>query len=226
MNRQDVINNNLVDRYLLGQMDEQECDTFEAYYLDCPETLDELETTQKLVSGFAGNALAALTRKQEKAAAVATPSTGKTSRTWPFAAVAAGLVAALCLGVAVQSQNALQELRSTVASADLNTPIVSLGVTRGVQAAQWVELPTKPTRMVFALDIGVDLAAKFALSLVNADGLTIWQAEPLVADDFGALTFTLPPGMLAPGTFEFVARPVAEGGSDIRIPILVEASAT
>ncbi len=47
-----VVANNLVDRYLLGQMDEAEAMAFEDFYAGDPDTLDELETSAQLIDSM------------------------------------------------------------------------------------------------------------------------------------------------------------------------------
>ncbi len=45
MNRRDVVENNLVERYLRGELDAEETAQFERFYLDDPETMDEMESS-------------------------------------------------------------------------------------------------------------------------------------------------------------------------------------
>lgn len=50
MNRDYVVKHNLVERYLRNELSDDEVADFEAFYMDDPETLDELEAAQILLS--------------------------------------------------------------------------------------------------------------------------------------------------------------------------------
>ena len=220
MTREDVIRDNWVDRYLLGQLSDTEQDRFETFYFTCPETQEDIETTQQLIDGFAGNAIAALSRRHQVTIDVATPAATNSGRyNWP--ALAASLVAAICLGFAINaSRSALPSAPLTLA-ADLDVPIFSLGVTRGVSSAQLVELPDPARRLVFSLDIGGERNEAFSVALLDASDNVVWQADPLTADSYGSVTFVLPPGLLAEGDYRFVATP-ATRTDPLTIAVLVE----
>ncbi|MEO1037035.1 MAG: hypothetical protein AAFX44_15880 [Pseudomonadota bacterium] len=223
MDREQVIQENWVDRYLLGQLSETETDRFEQYYLECPETQDDIENTQRLIDGFAGSALAALARKHQLR--VDEPAPAATPRTFNWPAMAAAAIAVLCLGFALTVQRSMPENPPLAGIADVNVPIFTLGITRSVTSAQLIELPTVPRRLMFSLDIGGAIDEQFNVTLHDADGAVVWQAaEPLVADRYGSVTFSLPPGLLAAGNFEFVAKPLTGGDVSLRIPVLVETS--
>ena len=49
MDHQEIINANLLDRYLLGEMAEPERDAFEEHYFSCPVCAEELVTAAKFV---------------------------------------------------------------------------------------------------------------------------------------------------------------------------------
>ncbi|MEM1261159.1 MAG: hypothetical protein AAGH76_02055 [Pseudomonadota bacterium] len=222
MNRHDVVHDNWVERYLLGQLSDDEQSEFEQFFFTCPETQEDIETTQKLIDGFGGNALAALAKKHkvEVVAGTRASSGPKQGFNWP--ALAASVVAAVSLSVAFvnfKSNNAVAPQQV----ASLNVPIISLGITRSVAAAQLVELPTTPVQMVFSLDLGGEIDEHFALQLLDSAGDIVWQATPLIADQYGSVTFSLPPGLLQVGNFEFVAEPV-DGNGRLRIPVLIERS--
>lgn len=52
MNRQEVIENNLVERYLRGELDEPTRQEFELHYLENPETLEELRLVEAMREGM------------------------------------------------------------------------------------------------------------------------------------------------------------------------------
>ncbi|MEM8981630.1 MAG: hypothetical protein AAGC71_01295 [Pseudomonadota bacterium] len=222
MNRHDVVHDNWVERYLLGQLSDDEQSEFEQFFFTCAETQEDIETTQKLIDGFGGNAIAALAKKHKVEVDTGPNTTAASVQRWNLPALAASVVAAVSLSVAfIGWQSKGPSTPTQVAS--INVPIVSLGITRSVAAAQLVELPATPVQMVFSLDLGGELNEHFALQLKNSDGDIVWQATPLIADQYGSVTFSLPPGLLAVGNFEFVAEPVNSSGR-LRIPVLIASS--
>ena len=42
----------IVERYVLGQLSEQETQAFELHYLDCPECIDKVEASGELNRGL------------------------------------------------------------------------------------------------------------------------------------------------------------------------------
>ena len=215
MNREDVIRDNWVDRYLLHQLSEDEQTRFEQFFFACPDTQADIEDTQQLIDGFAGSALAALAGKHQLR--VDTPALAPAKPRSNWLALAASLVAAVSLGVAINAQRG----PGTDPAADLNVAIISVGATRSVADAQVVTLTSTARRVVFALDVGGELDEMFDVSLKDANGDTLWQASTLVADTYGTVTFALPPNLLADGNFEFVAQR-ADSTERLRVPLLVE----
>jgi hypothetical protein len=52
MDHLEITERRVLDRYLLGQLSDEEAERFERHYLACPECLAELETTEHLVGGL------------------------------------------------------------------------------------------------------------------------------------------------------------------------------
>ena len=59
MDREYVVEHDVVNRYLADKLSDGDRAAFEEYFLSCPETLDELELTEKLREGLANAATAA-----------------------------------------------------------------------------------------------------------------------------------------------------------------------
>ncbi len=221
MDRQYIIEQNIVDQYLMGQLSPSDVDRFEAYYLSCKETLEELETTEKLIKGFAKNTLAEASRGRAKSQALmAAAPVARPSRNW--AAMAASLLAAAAIAFGAYTQSQLSDVRQMVASADINFPIISLGATRSVYSARTIEIPAKPVRIAFALDIGFPQSDNYEVVLKDAEGLVVWSATALHPDTLDSLTFSLPAGTLSAGKYEFIAAPVDNKEDPVRIGLVVE----
>lgn len=218
MNRDDVIRDNLVDRYLLGQLSEPEADSFEVFYLSCEETVDELEIAEKMIGGFRATEFgraAALPRD----AASGSVDTGYQNRNW--AAIAASFVAAIALSTSFYLYGKLEAERSLANTSAINIPIIHLAVVRSAGNARAVEVSADPVRIAFALDIGVPEADTYRVDAENAAGKVIWSGKGLVPDDFDALTFSMPPSTLKPGEYQLIAVPTSQSGNSVRFPIAV-----
>ncbi len=222
MNRQYVIDNNIVDRYLFDQLNGEEKIEFEAFYLACPETQDELLVTEKMMQGFEASALAGRGRQRGPLlATAATTAPARPERPWQIASVAASLLAVIAVGFNVAGQ----QMPLPDSSVDLNVPILSLGATRGDGAARLIDLPNRDVRVAVALDLGLASADAYRVELLDQSETVVWSADQLVPDQYAALTFTLPPGLLSAGGFEFVARGMNETGIALRVPVLVRIEA-
>ncbi len=221
MNRQTVINENWVDRYLLGQLSATEEDAFEIYYMSCPETMAELETTEQLVSGFAQSRLGPVA-SQKPAGKAHEPQAVHSKPTNNITALAASMLAAVALAFGAFSQNELHNQRELLAETAVNIPIINLGATRGDSPARIIEIPARPVRIAFSVDIGIPESTNYKLQLESANGSVVWQADKLVPDAYDALTFSLPAGLLNAGEYKFVATPGTNSGNVVRIPLLVQ----
>ncbi len=52
MDRNYIAKHNIIERYLMNKLTPDERDEFEQFYINDPETLDELETTRRLLKGL------------------------------------------------------------------------------------------------------------------------------------------------------------------------------
>lgn len=218
MNRQYVIDNNLVDRYLFDQLIGDEKTEFETYYLSCAETQDELVVTEKMIQGFDASSLSGRGR-QRYAPLASVPVEPKRApeRPWQLASVAASLAAFIAIGFNVIGNKA-PVFDQTV---DINVPILSLGATRGVGPARLIDLPKFDVRVAVALDLGLASFPTYRVELIDQKQNVVWSADELVPDQHASLTFALPPGLLTAGGFEFVARASSDSTVALRVPVLV-----
>lgn len=224
MDREEVKRNNLVDRYLLGQLSEDEADEFEAYYLGSPETVAELETTEALLTG--------LRRSPQGGGKVAAlrPAPAWSARAGQWFGLAASVVAAVSLVFAFQSRSALEQARSGSAPAaidvPINIPIVTLAATRsagpGADApAAVIELPAGAGYVALALDLGLPEASGYRVTLLGEDGGQVWSAGGLVPDEMDSLTLALPARLLEPGVYRLRATPEEGAGNAVEYPFEV-----
>jgi tetratricopeptide (TPR) repeat protein len=79
----------MIERYLLGRLDESEQEALEQHYFECPHCLEELETYRALREELAHRA----------AEIRAEPAPVRTARTWLWVPALAGVAAAVALAV-------------------------------------------------------------------------------------------------------------------------------
>lgn len=225
MDRQQVINESLVDRYLLGQLDEAEAMAFEDYYAGSPETLAELEDGALLIQGL--REISGGGRHDSLPArfgATGRPR-GAATRLWrlvgsPAYGLAASLVAVIALAVALGfAGRELGGVDDPALLADLNTPIVTLSPMRGGSAG--LEVAVGDSRYVaMALDLGTPEASTYRVTLLNAAGDLLWQGDGLQPDVLDSLTFMLPASLLDSGAYRLVVRPAQDPGQTLTYPFV------
>ena len=216
LTRQQVVEDNWVDRYLLGHLTESESMAFEDFYASCPETMSELESSALLIDGLKASAnaddiagatslSAARAAKQAQASATnATPSR------W-YGMAASFMAGAALLFAGGQMMGGPQANPDTMA-AYVNIPVVTLGPSRGNDSGISIN-GTEAPQIVMQLDVGFDPAPRYSASLQNVDGKLVWQSDLQTPNSSQFLTMTLQGGMLDAGAYQMVVRPVEGAGS-------------
>ena len=185
-----ISSHSVVDRYLLGQLSEQEQVEFELYFLENPEILDEVEVARSLKRGLTG--------KQELLGSfqAGAPSDGKLSpleivRGWfQSPAVLAGnfaVIATLLALVVLPGQE--PPLSAFTATR------VWIGELRGDDAPVHIEILAAS----LVLDIDVDGTGTYRVSLLDANGQRVRDVEQVAAAD--ALLVVLSTADLAGGRY-------------------------
>jgi hypothetical protein len=226
MDRQQVINDSLVDRYLLGQLDESEAMAFEDFYAGSPETLAELEESALLIAGMreiGGGDIAGPLLAKSGAASAPRGAAARVRRIVgsPVYGIAASLVAVVALAVALGGI-ARQDggITGPTRLADVNTPIVVLSPMRG--GSDGLEIAVRDSHYVaMALDLGTPEAGEFRVTLLDEAGDLVWQADGLRPDAMDSLTFVLPAGLLDGDAYRLVARPSQDPGQTLTYPFVM-----
>lgn len=213
-----VVTNNLVDRYLLGQMDEREAMAFEDFYAGDPETLAELETSAQLIDSMRAAGRRGELEASTPAAANVVPLFSRVRRfvATPAYGMAASVVALVAVGAI-----ALNNLQGLTTAGDGmtamgNVPVVMLGATRGAEDALLVEAP-RVGQTLFSLDIGYANADSYSAALQSADGDLLLELGGLTAED-GMLNLLVPDTKLPSGDYMFTVRPEGAGSDALRFP--------
>lgn len=110
----------------------------------------------------------------------------------------------------------LRESRQQLARADapqINTPIFSLGTTRGASDAQPIELGPSPERLPILLELpSVDHDA-YRVTLLDDRNRTVWKEDGLEPTASDTLNIVFPSELLKPGTsYRFHVEGIEPGG--------------
>ncbi|MDT8397117.1 MAG: hypothetical protein RQ899_00675 [Pseudomonadales bacterium] len=175
MNEQYLNEHEVIHRYLVDKLPDDERDAFEVYLLEHPELLDEIEAARHIQNAFKANA--GLLKKSRFPA-------------WLTARSGQGLLAAAaCLVVAV-----VIVFRLPQQNADLPLqPPVILETLRG-QGDDIIQVSGTPL-VQFLIDVGPPALSEelsYSLDIVQeADGSTLATAQGLHVDQDGWLLFSL-----------------------------------
>lgn len=212
MTRQYVIDHQLVDRYLMGKLTEQEAEAFEDFYVTSPETLDELEHAAPLLEGFRAMGAAGDLRGSNVTALKPKPSPVMRIVGSPAYGIAASLFAMFAVILLVLQPNAGQP-RTEHLQASANVSIVQLAATRGGESGIEVFLGGSD-QVVIELDLGYSAAERYSTTLRNAEGDIVWQAQNVTPDD-SYLTLSLGKGLIPDGRYELYAEPADSDGESL-----------
>jgi anti-sigma factor RsiW len=201
----------VIERYVLGQLPPQEVAAFELHFLSCPACLDQLEAVERLHGGLRGVAA------EEVASSLGLLALGAWLRR--FWAVGA-LVAALALLPAALLWRSHRRLEREVASARAMTGSVALlhlSPTRTQAAVPDVhlDLATAPAWIVLALDVEGQALGSYRVELTSSAGETLWSADRLEADASAVLAIALPASLFASGDHRLAVTSESTGSSPV-----------
>lgn len=110
----------------------------------------------------------------------------------------------------------LRESREQLARADqpqINTPIFSLGTTRGASDAQPIELGPSPERLPILLELPSVDHDTYRVTLLDDRDRTVWKADGLEPTASDTLNIVFPSEFLKPGTsYRFRVEGIEPGG--------------
>lgn len=241
----------VVERYLAGQLLEEEAMAFEEHYLDCGDCLDQLETARSLRRGLATVAAEDAARapwgyhRAFLAAAVLlvavlpaawfgfeTRRLGSelaTTRDQLAAAQAAAVpperIAELERRLTDQAGR-IAEVTGELArerAPEANALLVPLAVQRSGAGASATRLtrPAGAGRVVFALAVGPDDDGPFELALKRA-GETLWRGEGLRPDELGEVRVSFHRDSLPPGSYRLELAAPGRRGPVVRYDFRVQ----
>lgn len=196
----EYINENaVIDRYVLGQLTEQEQVEFELYFLENPEVLDEIDMARALKEG--------LSIEQQYLRSVPTPETAST--TSPIDTVVGWfkLPAVLTVNFAVMAALVVTILLRGEPSAPVgySAERVWVGEVRGESAP--IQIDVRSASLV--LDIDVEGAGNYEVSLQNSEGENVAYI-PQITSQADALLVVIDTRKLSAGNY--ILRVIAPSG--------------
>ena len=208
MNRRDVEDNQIIDRYLMNKLTDEEMEAFEQMFLEDPELVQEIEFRKRFIRGL---------RKADRTGLLQSGD-DKSSSIWQwlpvmrpsFPAVAA-VSAAILLMVAVLQYNQIARLQMVneeqlnqigrLMAPQANTLLVPLGLTRGAtirdEPVVRVHLSPAVEQVILVLDIEPLSFDIYRLSLDREGAGELWSSE----SDSAPPAVVLPAGILVPGDY-------------------------
>lgn len=222
--REMVIADNLVDRYLLGKMDESEAMAFEDFYASDPETLAELETSAMLIDSMRQSGRSGEIEATVGAGGNVVPLHSRIKRfiARPAYGLAASFAAAACAVLLVADNLTGTPGSDETALMASNFSLVTLAPTRGADTGP--EVATRAAGMVvFALDLGMAESPSYAATLHTADGDFLHEFTGLEPDELESLTVSVSEALLPAGGYRFTVRSEGSRGDTLQFPFDIAA---
>ncbi|MEL7310827.1 MAG: hypothetical protein AAFN07_04910 [Pseudomonadota bacterium] len=195
-----VVEHNLVDRYLMNQLTEEQSMAFEDFYAGCPETMEELDLSERLMKQVKQTAapageVASLQQARERKSALHRLFTSPVySAAASFFAVAA--IAVMAIGSSVQTEQPL---------GTGNVTLAYLEPTRGADEGVDVSL-SGATEVLLALDLGMAVEDTYEATVLNGEGDLISTVSNLKSVDGSELTVLLRGAAATPGAYRINVR--------------------
>jgi len=222
MDHDHIEEHQVVDRYLMNQLSDEEAARFEEHYLGCQQCLDQLELAESLQRGLKRAVVEGAT------AVVAAHQLGILA--WiarmPRAA-RAGLVVALLAVVLGPVAYLTRELRHTswqlrdALAPQAGTSVVSIGPSRGLPAGgidgsptHVIRLSARPEWVVLSLELGEREQESFRVVLYRGER-EIWRQDGVRPDARDDLTLSLHSTWLEAGDHVVRVEAVAPGGETV-----------
>lgn len=223
MDNRFVINNQIIDRYLMNKLSEDELAEFEQYFLQEPEVVKEIELRKRFIQG-----LRKLDRNE-----ILFPKNSNSSIEWRWASrfrpfVSAVATASACLllittGLLLVKTSGLQEVVDRQArnidqmlAPQANTLLVPLGRVRGTSVGAdpvvRIQLSSDVEHVILALDMKSQFYDRYRLILSQKGVGQVWSQE----SDNIPPAVVLPVKLISPGEYDLSILGMEAGGDLIR----------
>lgn len=230
MTHEDVINGDVVDRYVRRALPAAEAEAFEAHYFECDECFASVQAADGLRSGVRHLAAAGELADAPASPRVTAMAPRRAAMVWvPFAAAAglAGIVAwmqhsraeelaarlaevntrtAVLETTLADARGRLEALAAADPVAEGNVPLAILQTTRGPGEVQTLTVPGGALRFVLWVNAGVPRAD---IVLRSADGKEVARASGVNRNAEGALVAAFSTQLVRDG--EYLVQQEADG---------------
>ncbi len=219
-----VIAENLVDRYLLGKMDESEAMAFEDFYAGDPETLEDLETSAMLIDSMQASGRSGELSTADSTRSNVVPLHTRIKRfvARPAYGLAASFAAAACAVLLVAGNVMGPTGTNTTELMAANVTLIELSPTRGADIGPEVAMREGPVAVVL-LDLGGADAPSYSATLHTASGDFVKEVAALTPDEFGILSVVVPIELMPEGGYRFTVRSEGDRGDTLQFPFDIAA---
>jgi hypothetical protein len=223
-----------VRRYLQRRASADEEARIEAYLLEHPEFLDEIETEEIIRDGLEvsknNSGIDADEDRGNSNVKVLQPRVkpGNSLLRWSIAAsilLAVGLTSSLfALRNVIGERDSLRSLAALARNPVANVPVIWVGALRGVETIATIPRRTDGSPVVLNIAIADQTAERYRLSLQHAESTTpIVVIDDLVPQPDGNLSLALPTKDIPPGLYSLVTIGAwADGEREVlRLPVRI-----
>ncbi|MEO1582031.1 MAG: hypothetical protein AAFR91_09270 [Pseudomonadota bacterium] len=205
LTRRVVVERNLVDRYLMDQLTEEQAMAFEDFYAGCPETMAELDISERLIRNLKHtdtddvvvvslDAQRSKNNKNRVARFLSSPA---------YSAVAS-MVAVAALALLGMNQSIPEAMPLGTG----NVPVEYLDPTRGSDTGLEIAMRGSDS-VLLKLDLGLASDEAYQARVIDTDGRSILTIKDLQVDDSSALTVLLRAEATQPGAYRINVRNVS-----------------
>ena len=223
MNQENIKNSQRIEKYVLGQLNEDDAAEFELFIMENPSIIDEVKTVEKMVQGLHHlRDTNTLPRGNQQTMPIAM-SIGERIREFLSSSVrypvpAWGMAAILLLimapmGVLLKQTTLSQPNQSGVVMMTID----SASAERGDLVEQVYTIEQTDKRIVLALLLQTNTHPTYRFSLLDANNKELWHNDNLHADFSDTLHIDMGIGFLKKGLYAYSITGVGEKGETTEV---------
>jgi len=199
----------VADRYVLGQLDAEEAERFEDHYMSCNRCAEGLERAEVLARGFKHLAAEELAKIQVAGTTIAW---WRQRKFW-FSAGTAAAVAVLAMPFLTHNPTI-----SPTASNRVNTPVIYLQPERSAAAAPGRQLasPIDGGPLIVVLELDPPFYDTYRVTVESLEG-PVWSTQGLKLGERESLTLSLASDLLTPGDYRLRLETESGQGQPISV---------